>query len=117
MTELSKGEAAWNLLCTRLGRDPTNSEETDTCSLRSAWKAILAYDAALQSQCDHYRVALEPFEREWEDMGIGASLADDMLMLDADGVGGEILTVGHWRTLMAARSVTLESLDAAGGER
>lgn len=46
--------------------------------------------------------ALEPFKREWEDMGIPETLSDDMLMLDADGVGGEILTVGHWRALIAA---------------
>ena len=37
------GDYAWKLLCARLGRDPGTSEESDTCSLRSAWKAMLAY--------------------------------------------------------------------------
>jgi hypothetical protein len=45
--------------------------------------------------------ALEPFEREFRDAGIGLHLSDDQLMLDVDP-GGEILTVGHWRRLMAA---------------
>lgn len=45
--------------------------------------------------------ALEPFHREWLDMGATAHLADKSLMLDVD-CGGEILTVGDWRKLMAA---------------
>jgi hypothetical protein len=60
MVEVSKdGEFAWTLLCDRLGRDPATSEESDTCSLRAAWKAMLAYAATLQAERDRYRVALE----------------------------------------------------------
>lgn len=37
------GDYAWKLLCSRLGRDPETSEESDTCSLRAAWSAMIAY--------------------------------------------------------------------------
>lgn len=36
-------DEAWNLLCARLQRDPASSEESDTCTLRAAWKAMLAF--------------------------------------------------------------------------
>lgn len=42
MTEADK---AWVMLCQRLGRDPAASEESDTCSLRAAWKAMIAFAA------------------------------------------------------------------------
>lgn len=40
---VTQEEAAWNMLCDRLRRDPATSEEDDTCSLRAAWKAMLAF--------------------------------------------------------------------------
>lgn len=36
-------DRAWDLLCARLQRDPKTSEESDTCTLRAAWKAMLAF--------------------------------------------------------------------------
>ena len=33
------------MLCQRLQRDPATSEESDTCTLQAAWKAMLAYAA------------------------------------------------------------------------
>ena len=45
--------------------------------------------------------ALAPFESEYHDMGLGEHLPAEKLMLDVDN-GGEILTVGHWRKLIAA---------------
>lgn len=43
------GDYAWKLLCARLGRDPETSEESDTCSLRSAWKAMVSYAAIINA--------------------------------------------------------------------
>lgn len=34
---------AWDLLCRRLQRDPATSEEDETCTLRAAWKAMVAH--------------------------------------------------------------------------
>lgn len=43
MAELAKEVRAWEMLCARLGRDPKASEESDTCTLRAAWKAMLTF--------------------------------------------------------------------------
>jgi hypothetical protein len=77
------------------------ANRTTVSRLIASIDALLINHAEQAAEIQRLREALGPFEREWEDMGIGASLADDMLMLDADP-GGEILTVGHWRALMAA---------------
>jgi len=34
---------AWDFLCRRLQRDPYTSEESDTLTMRAAWKAMLAF--------------------------------------------------------------------------
>lgn len=41
----AKETRAWEMLCERLGRDPQTSEESDTCTLRAAWKAMMAFSA------------------------------------------------------------------------
>jgi hypothetical protein len=41
----SREERAWILLCQRLERNPDTSEEYETCTLRSAWKAMIAFEA------------------------------------------------------------------------
>lgn len=41
-----EAQRAWDMLCQRLQRDPAISEETDTCTLRAAWRAMLAFHAA-----------------------------------------------------------------------
>ena len=58
-------------------------------------------NATLRAHAAELAGALEPFKREWDDMGMPDDIPGDSLMLDVDP-GGEILTVGHWRSLMAA---------------
>ena len=80
---------------------------------RNRWSAVVlnGYHAEILDEAadlierqakaiDEAREALEPFKREWLDMGI-AHLPDEKLVTEADD-GGDILTVGHWRALMAA---------------
>jgi len=43
MADAAKQTRAWEMLCARLGRDPQKSEESDTCTLRAAWRAMLAF--------------------------------------------------------------------------
>jgi hypothetical protein len=43
MADAAKETRAWEMLCARLGRDPHTSEESDTCTLRAAWRAMLAF--------------------------------------------------------------------------
>lgn len=57
--------------------------------------------ATLRAHADELAAALEPFKREWDDMGMPDDIPGDSLMLDVDP-GGEVLTVSHWRNLMAA---------------
>ena len=60
--------------------------------------APLSVGEALERLVD----SLKPFIADWQDAGTPDSIPDDKLMLDADGVGGEIITVGHWRAMAAA---------------
>lgn len=53
MSRVEREDYAWRLLCLRLGRDPMTSEETDTCTLRAAWRAMLA-----MSSIEHARAIL-----------------------------------------------------------
>ena len=47
---VTQEQAAWDLLCKRLQRDPATSEEDETCSLRAAWKAMLAFRTAAEAR-------------------------------------------------------------------
>ena len=64
--------------------------------------------ATLRAHADELAGALEPFKREWDDMGMPDDIPGDSLMLDVDP-GGEVLTVSHWRNLMAALAKHRES--------
>ena len=56
MTDTNRAERAWALLCQRLGRDPDISEESDTCTLRAAWKAMIEFasQAAQPAEADDW---------------------------------------------------------------
>lgn len=63
----AKETRAWEMLCERLGRDPQTSEESDTCTLRAAWKAMIAFFAQ-EAASPTLLEALEGVTAELEEM-------------------------------------------------
>lgn len=55
---MSAVKAAFDFLCTRLQRDPAQSEVSDTVSMGSAARAMVAYSAELVEQIDVLTTAL-----------------------------------------------------------
>ena len=58
MMDRDQVSRAWQMLCERLNRDPSQQEETNTLSMRAAYKAMVAF--ANQEAAD----AISRLERE-----------------------------------------------------
>lgn len=87
----AREDRAWKLLCKRLQRASWEAEEDDTCSLRAAWKAMLAF--AVSENIRALTVPpgwlLVPEEATEEMVDAGALAAMDY---DEDGVWSAMLS-------------------------
>lgn len=99
---VSENDKAWEMLCQRLGRDPATSEESDTCSLRAAWKAMIAFSSWNTRAPADLRSALEAEtiercakvaeEQAQQNAQARRDRADDALAFEFDGLGSVIAT-------------------------